>query len=388
VKALKLGARQVRQSFVQSKAAPYSAMTYHRHRVAQMLAGRFQYSINLDPDVLCVRAWDLRLLLNVSFIGGRPVGNSARTLEFVRRRLRHDVHTGAQAESSSSESFLDRKLNVSVSRLQSVDELNGGVLVFNNAEAARLRWWQKLATFHAALRRVLEGDQDLVSLVLAANPGFQRYLLPLEYNFAYRRDRDRSLLPDSILKRMKNGVSAQEVVNVHFVQDGKPWARQELAAYPDWMLAVRLNHLRDWVRVARGAHGPLPTAPFLQAALRPPSAPEHGNLTSLVNGEYLRRCRCFVRSLAIKPHSQPLQALTRGATTIPEKLTVGGRLLTRREARRSVESERNALLAACSDGRREEDDCRAPLGEAASQKGRVGRAGGLSARRPRGSVRA
>ena len=77
---------------------------------------------------------------------------------------------------------------------------------------------------------MLEGDQDLVSLVLAANPGFRRYLLPGVYNFAYRRDRDRSLLPDNILHRMKSGVSAQEVVNVHFVQDGKPWMRQELAA--------------------------------------------------------------------------------------------------------------------------------------------------------------
>lgn len=347
VQPLLLSARQMRHAFVLHETAVYSAMTYHRHRVAQMLAGRYEYSINLDPDVLCLRAWDLRLLLHVSLIGGRPVGTSARTLEFVRRRLRHDAHTGARAESSSTESFLDRELNASVSRLDSVDELNGGILIFNNREAHRLRWWQTLATFHAALHRVLEGDQDLVSLVLAANPGFGRFLLSGEYNFAYRRDHDR--LPDSITKRMKNGVSSAEVVNVHFVQDGKPWAQQQqLAAYPGWLLAVRLNHLRIWLALARSARSPLPTAPFLRAALRAPSAPRPGGaLASLVDNAALRRCRCFVRALATRTFAQPLQALTRGLATVPDKVAVGGVLLSRAAARTSVERERRELLAAC-----------------------------------------
>ena len=150
---------------------------------------------------------------------------------------------------TSAASLLNRTLGISARRLELTSELNGGVLVFNNLRLTRVRWLSRCVAAYAGLREVIEGDQDLIALILAADGSLPRVNLPTVYNYAYRRDRDR--LPPPIGRRIRHGFFARAVVNIHFVRDGKPWQRQNLTDYPMYLIAARLQHVDEWRGIAR-----------------------------------------------------------------------------------------------------------------------------------------
>ena len=366
VDALPLLTRSQQQHFVMPKPG-YSAMTFHRHWVPQMLYKRgYLYSVNLDPDVFCTRPWDLRVLLRVDLIGGRPVGSSARTAVW----LQDERHTNTSSSDSGGRSsaavpvtparslqlangenvsqFLLRVLGLTRTRLSATREFNGGVLVFNNSEAARVQWGETMASYHSTLRHVVEGDQDLIGLLLAAKPKFKPYLLPTTYNYSYRRDRER--LPYAVSHRLRHGLFEQQIVNVHFVVDGKPWQPQEIQYYPLWLLSTRLHHLRDWLELARGAR-PRPQSSavaFTSAerhmlgepafeALRP-GASRNGTLAALVDEDAHRRCRCFMSSLSKDKKADAVHLLV-GRGQLPANVASAARILVRKQ--------RATLLAAC-----------------------------------------
>ena len=144
-----------------SQEGGYSRMTFHRHRVPEMLAQQgFAYSVNLDPDVLCVQPWDLRILCKVGLIAGRRVGKGSRTVGWLHQRL---TSLGTPADESGLIGFLNRTLGVTPEALSRIPEINGGVVVFNNLRAIRERWFHMVRQRFALLAHVLEGDQDLIS---------------------------------------------------------------------------------------------------------------------------------------------------------------------------------------------------------------------------------
>eukprot|EP00966_Prymnesium_polylepis_P098279 2276167-Prymnesium_polylepis.1 len=105
-------------------------MTLHRQRMPEILGRRgFHFSINLDPDVVCVRAWDLKHLLGVHGISGRVV-----------RRLDHQLSWLQDLRSRGSATELAKLLSVHQSAVEQAVELNGGVLVFNNLRMLRIGW--------------------------------------------------------------------------------------------------------------------------------------------------------------------------------------------------------------------------------------------------------
>lgn len=361
----------------------YSRMTFHRHRVPEALAERgFRFSINVDPDVLCVRPWDLRLLMGVGLIAGRPVGSTSRTARWLQGM--HGRPPDAKGNASSVWSSLQRELGVTRDQLLQTEELNGGVLVFNNTEARRVRWGFTMARYYARLAHLVEGDQDLIGLVLAANPSLHRSALPTVYNYAFRRDRER--LPYAVSHRLRHGLFGQQVVNVHFVADGKPWQRQDLASYPLWLLAARLHYVREWLRVARSlrprpfgdsarrvrltsterrAFGPA----ALDALRAAPRSSANGTLATLADDQVRRRCRCFMRSLARDKKAEPLHLLTleagkrsravqtTQASTVAGSggpVRMGAAWMPPAHARSLVQRQRAALLAACG-GRQDGD---------------------------------
>lgn len=75
------------QQFRKTIKSSYSSMTFHRHRVPLMLLQRgLRFSVNMDPDVLCVRPWDFSFLHQVHLIAGRPVGAGSRTALWLQER--------------------------------------------------------------------------------------------------------------------------------------------------------------------------------------------------------------------------------------------------------------------------------------------------------------
>ena len=231
----------------------YSRMTFLRHWVPQVLALRgYTFSVSLDPDTLCVRAWDLRVLQRVELLSGRPVGTSARTKGLVATGIVviiWDIHKFDN--SATEDKILQHQL------LKRRTELNGGVLVFNNSECMRVRWGQTLAKYYAKLNDVVEGDQDLMSLVLAAEPSFGRYLLPSVYNYAFRRDRER--LPYTLAHRLRHGLVGHQVVSTRRVDHGSFCAGwQAMAAAAAYELpavaacgAPFPHHRLAWDKLAR-----------------------------------------------------------------------------------------------------------------------------------------
>ena len=356
VKPLALRAETARQQFIMASSG-YSAMTFHRHHVPEMLNERgYRFGINLDPDVVCSRPWDLRILTRVKLLGGRPVGTNARTATWLQTLQNESSgHAGNTQENVTS--ILYRELGLTPERLQATKELNGGVLVFNNSEAARVGWGGVLARYHAKLRTIVEGDQDLIGLLLAAEPTFQRYYLPTTYNYAYRRDRER--LPYAIAHRLRHGLVEQQIVNVHFVVDGKPWQRQTLAAYPLWLLTARLHHLKDWLSLARATRPRLLSqtvqlsaseremlgAPAFEAMRH--GASRNGTLKALVDGSSHRRCRCFIRSLSQDKKSDPLELLI-GTTKLPKDVAEAAQNIVRKQ--------RQTMLSACGGHRKDQVD--------------------------------
>ena len=313
VKPLALPKDVQARDFVAPGGAPYSSMTFHRHRVPQMLWTRgLQFSINLDPDVMCVRPWDLSVLLQVRFVAGREVGSGARTAQWLQERA--DLSSQSNADATENVTKLLRTtLNMTRPELRRAREINGGVIVFNNSAAAQLDWSGTFARYFAQLKHVLEGDQDLIGLVLAANPSFPRYLLSSVHNYAFRRDRER--LPYDVARRLRHGLFSQQVINVHFVTDGKPWQQQNLTIYPMWLLAARLHYLGDWLTLARTLK---PRLPFLRLGSKEQrlvgpdglevlraGASRNKSLVLLTDDRARRRCRCFMRSLERDKKADP-----------------------------------------------------------------------------------
>lgn len=360
VKPLKLPETFVRAFTTPGEVPGYSPMTFLRHAVPQLLAERgFRFSVNLDPDVLCVRAWDLSVLLQVKLIAGRPVGNGVRTASWLQERTATvaDSSHGSSTSQLNVSSLLE-SVGLSRSQLSHAAELNGGVLVFNNSAAVQLRWAQTFARFYARLRTVVEGDQDLVSLLLAAKPSFPRRPLPTVYNYAFRRDRER--LPYAVAHRLRHGLFAKQAINVHFVMDGKPWQVQELDVrhYPMWQLAARLHHVYEWLSVARTLKPRLPSLRLSREekqlvgvagleVLRA-SAMRNASLARLADAETRRRCRCFLRSLGQDRKAEPT-SLLRGAGVQGDQATTPA----------AVAKQRRSLLTACGGG-----GGSLPLGEA------------------------
>ncbi|KAL3894468.1 MAG: hypothetical protein SGPRY_013800, partial [Prymnesium sp.] len=163
------------------RAGGYSRFTFHRHAVPEMLAARgFDWSVNLDPDVMTLRPWDLRILLDVKLIAGRPVGRGSRTAKWLQARL--EALHGGESKKAVLQEFLLTTLNTTMKALARTPEvrsligflnrgadlvtlaqINGGVLVFNNREAVRVQWLKTCTRQYAALHHILEGDQDLIS---------------------------------------------------------------------------------------------------------------------------------------------------------------------------------------------------------------------------------
>ena len=144
-----------------SQDGGYSRMTFHRHRVPEMLVQQgFAYSVNLDPDVLCVQPWDLRILCKVGLIAGRRVGKGSRTVGWLQQRL---SHLGQPTDEAGLLSFLNSTLGITTEALSRIPEINGGVVVFNNLRATRERWFHAVRERFSLLANVVEGDQDLIS---------------------------------------------------------------------------------------------------------------------------------------------------------------------------------------------------------------------------------
>ena len=338
----------------------YSRMTFYRHSVPELLLTRgYTWSINLDPDVLTVRPWDLRVLLEVNLIAGRSVGRGSRTAEWLQQRL-DKVASGPSKQSSSRarlQQFLHETLKTTVRGLEKTSEFNGGVLVFNNQGAAETRWFDTCVQRYEQLRHVVEGDQDLISararaelthstphlapcitpgytrmcvamrsrdyfvlcagLILAANYSLARTALPTVYNYAFRRDRER--LPPADSKRLRAGIFGQTaIVSIHFVADGKPWQVQNLTGYPSWRMSARIWYVSEWHRLARSLQPPLlavTTATELgifgdsesfrtaQQSLR--------HLSGVISGSERRMCRCFLRGVVADEQKDPRTALLR-----------------------------------------------------------------------------
>lgn len=357
--------------------ASYSRFTFHRHAMPQLLVRRgFAYSINLDPDVLCTRPWDLSLLPQVQLIAGRRVGTTRRTLEWLQAMVSGTCAETAEPPDGrcSEEAVAARRrtakrlltggsLGVTPASLGQTPEFNGGVLVFNNLRAVREDWLSRCLALYGHVRDVVEGDQDLLSLVLAANLTLPRTELPTVYNYAFRRDRER--LPHSIGKQLRHGLFVRIAVNVHFVQDGKPWQLQNMTVYPIWLLGARAHHVHEWMRLAKRHSAALfdvgwtqqereafgPTAALLQSTSRPV-------LGGVLDAEALRLCRCFLRGGDRR--ADPLLLLQQAAAAEArggggEPAGAGASPPADRKSewdlyRDVLIRERAALLEACSDG--------------------------------------
>jgi hypothetical protein len=366
--------------------ASYSRFTFHRHAMPQLLARLgFAYSVNLDPDVLCTRPWDLSILSQVQLIAGRRVGSTKRTIEWLQAMV---SGTCAESESAqlpngssrcSEEAIAARRntaqhfltggsLGITPASLSQTPELNGGVLVFNNMRAVREDWLARCLGLYGHVKDIVEGDQDLLSLVLASNLTLPRAELPTVYNYAFRRDRER--LPHSIGKQLRHGMFVRVAVNVHFVQDGKPWQLQNLTVYPMWLLTARAHHVHEWVRMARRHTVALDNVVWTEeekeafgstlALLQSTSRPALGGV---LDAEALRLCRCYLRGIAKDWKADPMllpAAETRGSGGGGEN-NGGGSFFsgdTKAEGRGDRDvlfrdelfRERAALLEACSDG--------------------------------------
>ena len=63
-----------------------------------LAAHGYSWSINLDPDVIATGPWDLRSLLDVKLIAGRPVGRGSRTVRWLQEvTLRLEPSTASYA---------------------------------------------------------------------------------------------------------------------------------------------------------------------------------------------------------------------------------------------------------------------------------------------------
>ena len=107
----------------------YSRYTFHRHAGPEMLASMgYTCSINLDPDVIALRPWDFRVLLEVKLIAGRPVGRGSRTARWLQERLELQAKSSEAASSNgatttSLQQFLSDTLNTTTFALERTPEV-------------------------------------------------------------------------------------------------------------------------------------------------------------------------------------------------------------------------------------------------------------------------
>ncbi|KAL1511544.1 hypothetical protein AB1Y20_006338 [Prymnesium parvum] len=278
--------------FTRPRGSAYSAMTLHRLRMPELLGRRgYRFSVNVDPDVLCARQWDLRQVAEVEGISGRLV----RQLHGLPSWLRQ------LPNASAAGAALARLLGVREAAVGAAVELNGGVVVFNNAHMRRVRWLELCAAVFATLSRArwrLEGDQDLVSCVLLAHPHVRHGQLHSEYNYGFGRDRELPL-GHRIGRRLRYGLISGSLVNAHFVQDGKPWEVQNLSGYPSWKATARAAYLHEWLTVAyhllanRTAARLRALFPLARGDVRPLS----GQLHAILDLPTRQQCVCFLRAL-------------------------------------------------------------------------------------------
>jgi lipopolysaccharide biosynthesis glycosyltransferase len=301
--------------FERPQGGGYSAMTFHRLRMPQMLLARgYAFSVNLDPDVLCVAPFDLSLFPFVKLVAGRPVRPSNGGLPMW---LYEQTHVPSEKAALLNSTL--KKLGITSQALEWVPELNGGVLIFNNVRAARVKLFQTcLRTFYS-VAQTIEGDQDLLNVVLAANPSFHVHKLPTAYNFAFSRDRES--IPNVLGMRLRLAMFSQ-LICIHFVLDGKPWQAQSLPRkdYPPWLLVTRLHYLREWLQVARGLR---PRPAFLtgpverRAALvrgvfvlnRTSMAPSKTLKAGVLEEEVLQTCVCFLQQMSRTKSADPMHVL-------------------------------------------------------------------------------
>ena len=350
----------------QRSTGTYSAMTFHRLRMPELLAMRgYAYSVNIDPDVLCVAPWDLSIFPQIRLLAGRPVRPSDGGVPmWVTERSTKLLNSSLRA--------------IGISEAALKHELNGGVIIFNNVRAVRVGLLQLCLRYFGALRDSLEGDQDLLSVVLADNPGFPVFKLPCTYNFAFQRDRE--IVPNVLGMRLRLAIYNQ-LIAVHFVVDGKPWEQQLMPAkdYPPWLLVARLHHLRHWLKLARSLRPPplsiLTTPDELRGMSAPArkalgadgvrSATRQGSrgahavvaaeltpIGSLVNTDVLIVCRCFLKTLAVSKRADPLtafkaeEALAGANSSNPMEIVARRRAWYHRQ-RALVVSQREELLVDC-----------------------------------------
>ncbi|KAL3921403.1 MAG: hypothetical protein SGPRY_004916, partial [Prymnesium sp.] len=228
---------------------------------------------------------------SVEGIAGRPV-----------RQRNHLMSWLKASEHNSSLKKLAELLKVKETALNTVVEMNGGILIFNNRFMMKIGWLQLCLNIFNRLtigQWVVEGDQDLISCVLAAHPQIPWNNLHPEYNYGFGRDREPPL-SHRANHRLRHGMIAGALVNAHFVQDGKPWQHQQLDEYPPWLATARVAYLQEWLHVAYRILSNkstekfqilFPLSPKGSADFMPPP------LHSIVNYPFRQICGCFLRKL-------------------------------------------------------------------------------------------
>ena len=357
--------------FEQTREKKYSPMTFHRLRMPEILAARgYAYSVNLDPDVLCVAPWDMTMFLQVRLVAGRAVRPSEGGLPMWA----HERSTSSGAMSTGFNNTL-KALGISADALAWVPELNGGVLIFNNVKAVRVKLFRTCLRTFFVVGQNIEGDQDLLNVVLASNPMFQVYKLPTAYNFAFQRDRES--VPSVLGMRLRLAIFSQ-LICVHFVLDGKPWEVQELPRkdYAPWLLVARLNYLREWLAIASNVWRQSMThstvretaTPAMSDTLRSlslkkirpaPDSPTDAfhrsaimHAAGYVAGSSLLTCRCFLKHLSGSKDSDPVRALrAEEAVMLSNNVSSMESIVRRRgwyhRQALAARSARQTLLSAC-----------------------------------------
>ena len=196
--------------------------------------------------MLCLRPWDFRALVPISLVSGRRVGRGSRMVGWMQARL-DNIAARQGSPATSLASLLNRTLGISARRLELTSELNGGVLVFNNLRLTRVRWLSRCVAAYAGLREVIEGDQDLIALILAADGSLPRVNLPDRATRLPPRPRpaaaaDRPADPPRFLRARRRQ---------HPLCARRQAVAGNLTDYPMYLIAARLQHVDEWRGIAR-----------------------------------------------------------------------------------------------------------------------------------------
>ena len=343
IELIELDAASASSQFALPRDSAYSSMTLHRQRMPEILGRRgYQFSINLDPDVVCVRAWNLnKVVLAVRGISGRLVRRLDNQLSWLQ-----DLRTGQAAKRRLPVDFA-KLLGVNHSAVEQAIEPNGGVLVFNNMRMLRIHWLELgLHAFNRLSRAgwKIEGDQDLISCVIMLNPQVPFSQLPPEYNHGFGRDREVPLGP-VVGRRLRHGIFAGALVNAHFVQNGKPWQAQNLSAYPAWLTVARVQYLVEWLEIAYYSVANRTAARMsIMVPLNESVDSRSSNVLQANLGFSLRQqCVCFLRMLHREGEASIMQVLDAEVLAVEGAEPPTPRRLGRRAEIRHILSQRHKL---------------------------------------------